>query len=150
VATYAARACEKLRGQGSLCKKIRVSILTSMFNPDEPKFARGMICELPYPADDSRIITKAAMAGLVELFRDCFKFSKAEVLLVDLRQRGEFTDDMFAQVQPETSERVVGVMDKINAKWGRGTRPGGVPATPAWSIRRELKRPSFTTRLDEL
>jgi DNA polymerase V len=151
VATYAARACEKLRAQGSLCKKVRVSIRTGMFNPDEPKFARGMICELPYPTDDTRIITKAAMAGLDEVFRVGFKFSKAEVLLVDLRQRGEFTDDMFAQVQPETSERVMGVMDKINAKWGRGTlRPGGVPAAPDWGMRRELKSPSFTTRLDEL
>lgn len=37
VATYAARACEKLRSQGSLCKKVRVSIRTGMFNPDEPK-----------------------------------------------------------------------------------------------------------------
>ncbi|OEO27841.1 hypothetical protein AX279_00090 [Pseudomonas sp. J237] len=49
VATYAARACEKLRAQHSLCKKVRVSIRTGMFNPDEPKFGKGIICELPYP-----------------------------------------------------------------------------------------------------
>lgn len=151
VATYAARACEKLRAQGSLCKKVRISIRTGMFNPDEPRFARGMLCELPYPTDDTRTITKAAMAGLEEVFRAGFKFSKAEVLLVDLRQRGQFTDDMFAESQPEASERVMGVMDKINAKWGKGTlRPGGVPAVPDWGMRRELKSPSFTTRLDEL
>lgn len=41
VAAYAARACEKLRGQGSVCKRVRVSIRTGMFNPDEPRFARG-------------------------------------------------------------------------------------------------------------
>jgi len=151
VATYAARACEKLRGQGSLCKKVRVSIRTGMFNPDERKFARGVICELPYPTDDTRIITKAAMAGLDEVFRQGFKYSKAEVLVIELRQRGEFTDDMFAQVQPEASEQVMSVMDLINAKWGRGTvRPGGVPADPGWGMRRDLKSPSFTTRLDEL
>lgn len=130
---------------------LRVSIRTGMFNPDEPKFGRGIICELPYPTDDTRIITKAAMAGLDEVFREGFRFSKAEVLLVDLRQRGQYTDDMFAQVQPMASERVMGVMDKINAKCGRGTlRPGGVPAAPDWGMRRELKSPSFTTRLDEL
>ncbi|MEW3673939.1 DNA polymerase V subunit UmuC, partial [Pseudomonas aeruginosa] len=39
VATYAARACEKLRAQGSVCKRVQVSIRTGMFNPDEPKFA---------------------------------------------------------------------------------------------------------------
>lgn len=151
VATYAARACEKLRAQGSVCKKVRVSIRTGMFNPEEAKYAQGVICELPYPTDDTRIITKAAVAGLDGLFREGFKYSKAEVLLVDLRQPGEFTDDLFAQVQPEASGKVMGVMDQINAKWGRGTvRPGGVPAAPEWGMRRELKSPSYTTKLDEL
>jgi DNA polymerase V len=35
VATYMMRATEKLRVQQSLCKKIRVSIRTGMFNPEE-------------------------------------------------------------------------------------------------------------------
>src|SRR5690606_39641703 len=59
VATYAARACEKLRAQGSLCKQVRVSIRTGMFNPNEAKFAKGIICELPFPSDDTRLIIKA-------------------------------------------------------------------------------------------
>nr|WP_029529730.1 translesion error-prone DNA polymerase V subunit UmuC [Pseudomonas sp. S9] len=151
VATYAARACEKLRAQGSLCKKVRVSIRTGMFNPDEPKFARGVTCELPYPTDDTRQITKAVVEGLSGLFREGYAFSKAEVLLLDLRQRGEFTDDMFAVTQPEAAEKVMKVLDSINAKWGRGTvRPGGVPASPDWGMRRELMSQSYTTRIDQL
>ncbi|WP_312728210.1 translesion error-prone DNA polymerase V subunit UmuC [Stutzerimonas kunmingensis] len=151
VATYAARACEKLRTQNSLCKKVRVSIRTSMFNPDEPKFARGIICELPYPTDDTRVITKAAVAVVGELFQEGFKFSKAEILLMDLRQPNEFTADLFAPAQPVGDERVMHVLDEINAKWGRGTlRTARVPVSPEWGMRRELKSPSFTTRLDEL
>lgn len=151
VATYAACACEKLRAQHSLCKKVRVSIRTGMFNPDEPKFARGVICELPYPTDDTRLITRAALAGLEEAYREGFAFSKAEILLMDLRQRGEFTDDLFAEVQPSESERVMGVLDQINAKWGRGTiRPGRVPTAPEWGMRREMMSQSYTTRLDQL
>jgi len=49
VATYTARAAEKLRRQNSMCKKIRVSIRTGMFNPEEAKYASGIIVELPYP-----------------------------------------------------------------------------------------------------
>lgn len=151
VAAYAARACEKLRAQNSLCKKVRVSIRTAMFNPDEPKFARGVICELPYPTDDTRVITKAAVAALSELFQEGFKFSKAEILLMDLRHPNEFTADLFAPAQSKGDGRVMHVLDEINAKWGRGTlRTGRVPVTPEWNMRRELKSPSFTTRLDEL
>jgi len=151
VATYAARACEKLRAQHSLCKKVRVSIRTGMFNPDEPKFAKGIICELPYPTDDTRLITKAAAEGLELIYRAGFAFSKAEILLLDLRQRGEFTDDLFVAIPPVTAERVMGVMDAINARWGRGTlRPAGVPAKPDWGMRREMMSPSYTTRIDQL
>ena len=151
VATYAARACEKLRAQGSVCKRVRVSIRTGMFNPDEPKFARGVLCELPYPTDDTRLITQAALAGLEQVYREGYSFAKAQVLLVDLCQRGEFTDDLFAESQPAASEKVMAVLDAVNAKWGRGTlRPGIVPPTPAWGMRREMMSQSFTTRLDQL
>lgn len=151
VASYTARACEKLRAQRSQCKKVRISIRTGMFNPDEPKFTKGIICELPYPTDDTRLITKAASAGLELIFRAGFAFSKAEILLLDLRQRGEFTDDLFVATPPMAAERVMGVMDAINARWGRGTmRPAGVPAKPDWGMRREMMSPSYTTRIDQL
>ncbi|KRW59916.1 translesion error-prone DNA polymerase V subunit UmuC [Pseudomonas sp. TTU2014-080ASC] len=151
VASYAVRACEKLRRQRSLCKKVRVSIRTGMFNPEEAKYARGLICELPYPTDDTRVITKAAVEGVEQIFRVGHAYAKAEVLLIDLCQRGEYTDDLFATTQPAAAEKVMKVMDTINARWGKGTlRPGGVPATPGWSMRRELLSASYTTRLDQL
>nr|GFC56795.1 hypothetical protein [Tanacetum cinerariifolium] len=55
VATYTQRAAEKLRAQNSLCKKIRVSIRTGMFNPEEAKYANGALVELPYPTNDVRL-----------------------------------------------------------------------------------------------
>lgn len=151
VATYAARACEKLRAQGSVCKRVRVSIRTGMFNPNEPKFAKGMLCELPYPTDDTRVITQAALGALDQLYRPGFAFAKAEVLLLDLCQRGEFSDDLFSATQPAASEKVMAVLDTINAKWGRGTlRPGIVPEAPEWEMKREMLSQSFTTRVDQL
>lgn len=151
VAAYAARAAEKLRAQQSMCKRVRVSIRTGMFNPDEPKFAKGVVVELPYPTDDTRYITRAAIAGLEHVYREGFSFSKAEVLLMDIRQRGEYTDDLFAETQPAASEQVMAVLDAINAKWGRNTlRPGRVPTAPDWGMRQEMMSKSYTTKLDDL
>lgn len=151
VATYAARATERLRGQQSLCKKLRISIRTGMFNPNEPQIARGVLVELPHFTDDTRLIVRGAIEGLEQLYREGYAYAKAEVLLMDLRQRGQFTDDLFATTQPEASERLMGVMDQINQRWGRGTlRPGRVPADPDWGMRRDMLSPSYTTRLDQL
>ena len=145
------RAAEKLRAQSSLCKKIRVSVRTGMFNPGEAHYANGVLVELPYPTNDVRLITKAAVQAIDYLFRPGFRYSKAEVLLLDLRQPGEFTDDLFAVQQPVTTNKLMGVLDEINGRWGRGTlRAACVPTNPDWAMRRELMSQSYTTRLDQL
>jgi DNA polymerase V len=151
VATYMMRASEKLRAQQSLCRKIRVSIRTGMFNPNEAKFANGALIELPYPTDDVRILTKAALGAVEQVFRPGFNYSKAEVLLLDLCRRGEFTEDLFATSQPEATDRIMGVLDQINGRWGRGTlRSASVPVAADWAMRREFLSQSYTTRLDQL
>jgi DNA polymerase V len=151
VATYVQRAAEKLRAQRSLCKKVRVSVRTGMFNPDEAKYANGIMVELPYPTNDVRMLTRAVMQAVDHIYRIGFKYSKAEVLLMDLRQPGEYTDDLFAEVQPAISDKLMSVLDEINGRWGRGTlRTASVPANPDWAMRRELMSQSYTTRLDQL
>jgi DNA polymerase V len=151
VATYMMRASEKLRAQGSLCKKLRVSIRTGMFNPEEAKYANGVVVDLPYPTDDVRLLTKLAVDALDRVFRPGFNYSKAEVMLLNLCQPGEYTEDLFAASQPGASTKLMGVMDEINQRWGRGTlRSASVPTNPDWGMRREMMSQSFTTRLDQL
>lgn len=151
VATYMMRASEKLRAQKSLCKKIRVSIRTGMFNPDEAKYANGVVVDLPYPTDDVRLLTKVAVDALERVFRPGFNYSKAEVLLLNLCQPGEHTDDLFAISQPAEATKVMAVLDQINGRWGRGTlRAASVPGNPDWGMRREMMSQSYTTKLDQL
>jgi len=107
--------------------------------------------ELPYYTNDVRLMTKAATEALQRLFRPGFKYSKAEVLLMDLRKPGEFTEDLFTDSQPQKADRAMEVLDEINDRWGRGTlRAASVPVDPAWAMRRELMSRSYTTRLDGL
>ena len=151
VATYMMRASEKLRAQGSLCKKIRVSIRTGFFNPEEAKYANGVVVDLPYPTDDVRLLTRMAVDALEHVFRPGFNYSKAEVMLLNLCQPGEYTEDLFAESQPGASTKLMGVLDEINNRWGRGTlRSASVPTNPDWGMRREMMSQSYTTRLDQL
>lgn len=53
---------------------------------------------------------------------------------MELCQRGEFSDDLFASTPPAAAERVMEVLDAVNAKWGRNTRrPGRVTLAPNWA-----------------
>ncbi len=151
LATYMMRASEKLRAQGSLCKKVRVCIRTGMFNPEEAKYANGVVVDLPYPTDDVRLLTKAAVDAVDHIYRPGFKYNKAEVMLLNLCRPGEYTDDLFTVSQPAQATRVMRVLDQINGRWGKGTlRSASVPMNPDWGMRREMMSQSFTTRLDQL
>lgn len=129
----------------------RVSIRTGMFNPDEAKYAQGVLVELPYPTNDTLLLTRAGTEAVERVYRPGYRYSKAEVLLVDLRQPDEFTDDLFAIAQPVSCDRLMSVLDDINGKYGRGTmRTGAAPRAPDWGMRGEMMSRSYTTRIDEL
>ncbi|WP_420029643.1 MULTISPECIES: DUF4113 domain-containing protein [Pseudomonas putida group] len=56
-----------------------------------------------------------------------------------------------SRAQPVTSEKLLGVMDAVNGRWGRGTMGlVSVPVDPAWGMRRKMMSQSFTARVCEL
>jgi len=105
----------------------------------------------PTPTDDSRLIIKAVQAGLRQVFREGFRYAKAQVLLLDLCRKNEYTPDLFAPEQPVKTERLMSTLDAINNRWGRGTlQPGRIAKPVEWAMRRELLSPAYTTRWSEL
>ena len=93
----------------------------------------------------------ATVDAMDHIYRPGFKYSKAEVMLLNLCQPGEYTDDLFAVSQPAEATRVMTVLDQINGRWGRGAlRSASVPTNPDWGMRREMMSQSYTTRLDQL
>jgi DNA polymerase V len=121
-----------LRKQRSLCGALRIGIQTS-FHGDGPKYANSTTCIPDYPTDDVRRLTKYALRALEEIFRPGFAYSKAEVLLMDLRKRGEYTQDLFTPSQPERSDTLMAVMDRVNRRWGHDClRSAAVPLAPGF------------------
>lgn len=97
-----------------------------------------------YPADDVRLLTKAAVDALDRIFRLGFKYSKVEVMLLNLCQPGEYTDHLCATPQ---ATRVMTVLDH----WGNGAlRSASVPADTRRGMRREMMSLSYTTKIDQL
>jgi len=151
VVAYVTKAAEKLRAQQSLAGGLQVAIRTGMHDPEQPRYANAVDCPLPYPTDDTRVLAAAAIRGLDAIYRPGYAYSKAEVLLQDLRQRGEFTADLFAQAPRPGADRLMAVVDRINAREGRGAvRLGRIPAAPAWAMKREMMSKRYTSRWDKL
>lgn len=120
-------------------------------DPGQPIMADAESCILAYPTDDTRDLIARALSALERIFKPGVAYSKCAVMLFDLSQRGELTSDLFAPAMRDGSDRLMGVIDRINKREGAGTlRFARVPVTPKWGMRSEMRSRCYTTRWDEL
>ncbi|MCG3146448.1 MAG: Protein UmuC [Gammaproteobacteria bacterium] len=149
VATYVGRAAEKLRRQGSLAGAVQVYIRTNPFKEGHPQYQRGLTVPLPEPADDTRLLVRAALLGLRRLFKPGYAYQKAGVMLMDLTGARHTQAALFDTDRGNPA--LMRVMDRVNACWGRGTlRLAAEGIDPHWRMRRGMMSPCYTTRWAEL
>ena len=145
VTAFSTTAAGKLRAQASLTNCVQVFARTSPFTKSEP-YSGARIIALPFPSSDTRDIAQAALAGLRSLYREGPAYAKAGVVLSQFVERGSITDDLFAPKPRQGSDELMRVMDVINAKQGRGAvRLARDTAGGAWSMRRKMLSPAYTT-----
>lgn len=128
VSEFAARAAEKLRKQSSLATELLVFMHTSPFRQG-PQLSRSVVVPLRRPTNDTSALTQAAAAGMRYMFVPGYQFSKAGVILLDLQpaSRQQLELDLDSSEQHENQRdrtRLMGAMDAINGRYGKGTVHG--------------------------
>lgn len=152
ICSYAARAAEKLRGEYQYCRFISAFVKTSPFALNEQYYGNSASVKLLTPTQDSRDIIKAATRCLDKIWRDGHRFQKAGVMLGDFFSQGVAQLNLFDENAPRAgSERLMEVLDHLNAKDGRGTLYfAGQGVQQQWQMKREMLSPRYTTRYSDL
>ena len=104
-------------------------------------------------------IAKAALIGLRRIYRPGYAFIKAGVMLLDLHsaklRQGEL-DLEPQETEDSTRERLMGVLDELNQRFGRGTvklASAGIQATgerARRAMRQERRSPAYTTCWEDM
>ncbi len=154
VASHTARAAAKLRQEGLTAGMIQVFLGTNPFKPEAPQYHPGATVPLSWPTADTSRLLKAARVGLWHIYRRGYAYQRAGVVLLDLAPLAARTADLFASASAETRERrerLMAVMDGINARWGRGTlRNLAEGFIQPWQMKRQRMSPRYTTCWEEL
>ena len=148
VSLYAFRAAEKLRQQNSFAKEIYVFINTSRFA--KKRYSKGLALQLPYPSDDTRLISKIAREGVKRLYRPGYNYAKAGVGLIDITDKHYLQMPLFDDGQPKKDSQLMALIDRINCH-SKGTlffANQGIK--PEWILSRDFKSPAYTTRWPDL
>ena len=152
ICTYASRAAEKLRGEHQYCRFISAFVKTSPFALNEPYYGNSASVKLLTPTQDSRDIITAATKCLDAIWKDGHRYQKAGVMLGDFYSQGVAQLNLFDDNAPrQNSEKLMEVLDHLNAKDGRGTLYfAGQGIQTAWQMKREMLSPRYTTRYSDL
>lgn len=149
IASYASRACEKLRMQHGLTQNIWVYL--ESFDKQAGYYNRQSVKTLPHLTNDTRQIVEAGQGAMAELYRPGLRYKKCGIGLLDVRTKTYEQADLFLPQQQEKSRALMAVMDGINARYGRqAIQLAGAGLQPKWAMRREYISPRYTTRWSDI
>ena len=98
------------------------------------------------------VLTKAALFGLEQIFREGYLYKKAGVMLMELsdaaRRQGTLFDDVAVDAR---AAKLMGVLDALNQKHGRDTVQLGAAGIQArWAMRADNRTAKYTTDWNEV
>lgn len=147
VATFAGRAAEKLRRDGSLVFVVQVFIRTNTFSKSQPQYSRQGSVRLTSPSDDTMQITGAAMSILREIFKPDYAYQKAGVILMDLVTAEAQQLQLFVPTEKSSkSKKLMELLDATNASMGHKTLYLAAQGQhESWKVKAEHRTPAYTT-----
>ena len=153
VATYTARAAEKLRRQGQRAGALTVFVRSSPFNGTS-FYANAATVRLPVASDDTAVLLAAALPLAAALFKPHKPLQKAGVVLQELSDGTILQHHLLAPLPPEQQQRrsaLMAAIDGLNRRYGSGTVQWAACGLHApWRMRRSRLSRAATTRLADL
>jgi DNA polymerase V len=152
VSTFAARACEKARSEGTVASAVYVHLNTSWYKKDNSYISEGKTQGFNLPTSHSPEVMRTALALLHKLYREGVPYKKASVMLLDLQnadavrsQELLFEPDDKNPDDREREDLLMNSVDKINRSFGKGTLFFGSQGTQQqWRSASEHCSPNYT------
>ena len=154
VATYTARAAEKLRRQHSAAGMIHVFVVTNEKEEGASHFRHGPTYSsyyvLPQPTAQTGELIKPAVTLAEQLYQPGKKYKKAGVMLGSLVPDDSIQANLFEQ-KKSIGRFLMEQIDNINFSMRDDVVKFAASGTKRnWKMRRDFQTPRYTSRWDEL
>ena len=154
VASFAARAGEKLRGDNQCTQALTVFLHTSRFETDaDNSYANSLTLGFDTPCQDTSQLIRTALRALDQIFRPGYAYQKAGIILLDLVTPQQAQPSLFAPApaQVERSRKLMDVLDRVNRANGKHSlRFASEAVDEHWRGRSTLRSPAFSTNWREI
>jgi len=151
VASFVARAAEKLRREKMVAGAITVFVRTNKFHADEEQFSGSLTLQLAPMTCVTNEIQEVAFKALDSVFRQGLRYKKAGVMLSGLVPAHLIPQPLWEAEKSARLRAVMGKVDRLNQRFGRETvQCGQFISEGKWQMKLNSRSPRYTTRWDEL
>jgi DNA polymerase V len=151
LANYTARVSEKLRKQKCVAGGMDIWLGTNNFSKTDKQYFPQISTKCDVPTDYTPYLIKRAIEGLEQIFKDGYKYKRVGIMLNDLRDSSDGTQNMFYQQQRTKEIAVIKQIDKLNRLNGRDTvRSAQQGFRAEWKMKQENLSRCYTTRISDI
>jgi DNA polymerase V len=149
ITTYTTRAAEKLRVENRQARHIDIFFHTSPHR--QPFYVGKAAYDLPIATDYTPDLITYAVRGIRSAFRPGYRYIKAGLVLSDLTAPEEQQLSMLHAPDNEKNVAIMEALDTVNRRWGKDSLfYAGAGIDKPWSMKREMRSPSYSTRLQDI
>jgi DNA polymerase V len=150
VASYAARAAEKMRRQTLVTAHVTVFVETNSFRTQDQQYHASRSIRLPVASADTGRLTHAALRALEAVYKPDYRYKKAGVMLLDLHKAEKAQPGLFDDVDDPASHARMSAIDALNKRFGQAIWYASAGTRKQWAMKRERISGRYTTSWDEL
>jgi len=155
VATYTARAAEKLRRQHSVAGVISVFVVPKETRASSERFRHGPMISnhvtLPVATSSTNELIKPAMHLTESIYEAGNFYKKAGVTLSGILSQEAVQSNLFAASPNKAIQKLMHTLDNVNFSMRDDAIKFAASGTSRdWKMRQEYRSPRHTTRWDEL
>ncbi len=153
IASFATKAADELRKQGSVCRKIKIFIVTDRYRLDLPQYGAEKNLKLHgFTLDTTKIISEV-WNMLDEIFKPGFEYRKAGVILSDFQDFSEHRLSLIGTEDSTTRIELMKTIDLANKIFGEDiiqSAACGVRSKEEWKMNRKTLEPPQYTRWESV
>lgn len=141
----------KLRQQKSMALTLTVYIRTNKHNVKHDQHYPSITVKVPFAANSTHQLTRVAVQAIRAIWQPGYNYLKAGVRATGIVPAGEVQYNLFAGYEHSREQKLAGLIDDLNSRYGRGTiRLAAEGFERKWVMKQEFLSKQYTTRWDDI
>ena len=150
-AMHAATVAVKLRQQKSMAMILTVYLRTNKHNITHDQHYPSITVKVPFATNSTHELTKICVQALRAIWQPGYNYLKTGVRATGIIPAGEVQFNLFSSYDNSKQQKLSGLMDEINARYGRGAlRIAAEGYDKTWVMKQALLSKQYTTNWQDI